>query len=227
MKIDFTTLRKKWTRPPSNLFPTGTRAYKGFQGSGKTLSMVHDALQLFNEFENCMLFSNIKLKLESNRYKYFDDTDGLAEAISYRNGRAGVLVLIDEAHLFFNKKTGISLDVLTAISQQRKDRRTIFISSQIWEDLDISLRKQVKYIINCRNILTKWQLNTVHDGESLHWDKMAGNYVANKLYSTLFKHNNELYEYYDTYQKIVKNNEYNRQNIVNITTFEKKVTEKT
>lgn len=211
MKIDFATLRKKWTRPPANLFPTGTRAYKGFQGSGKTITMVHDALEIFSKFPNSLLFSNVLLNIADKRYTYFNDVEGMKEAISCRNGRAGVIVLIDEAHLFFNKKTGISFDVLTAISQQRKDRRKILISSQIWEDLDISLRKQVKEIVNCRNIFRKWQINTVHDGEDLHWDKMEGNYCARKLYTYLYKHNDELYNIYDTYQKIVTNDEYKRE----------------
>lgn len=210
MKIDFATLRKKWSRPPKHQFPTGTRAYKGFQGSGKTLTMVHDAIEIFNEFENCHLFSNVLINTENPRYHYFNDVEGMKQAISFRNGRGGVIVLIDEAHLFFNKKTGISFDVLTAISQQRKDRRKMLISSQIWEDLDISLRKQVKEIVNCRNFFGKWQINTVHDGEDLHWDKMEGNYVARKIETYIFKHNDELYQKYDTYQKIVTNDEYTR-----------------
>lgn len=210
MKIDFATFKKKWTRPPKHQFPTGTRAYKGFQGSGKTLTMVHDAIAIHDAFPNCMVFSNVIIDgLE--RYKYFNDDMGLKEAISYRNGRAGVLVIIDEAHLYFNKKGGISLDMLTAISQQRKDRRKILISSQIWEDLDISLRKQVKEVVNCRCIFGKIQINTIHDGEDLHWDKTESAYVARKLYTYIFKHNDELYKRYNTYQKIVTNEEYKRE----------------
>lgn len=211
MKIDFTTLRKKWSRPPKHQFPTGTRAYKGFQGSGKTLTMIHDALELFNAFPNSHLFSNVLININDKRYHYFNDVNGMAEAISFQNGRAGVIVLVDEAHLFFNKKRGISLDVLTAISQQRKDRRKILISSQIWEDLDVSLRKQVKEIVNCRNFLNKWQINIIHDGETLHWDKTEGAYIAKKMYTYIYKHNNELYNMYNTYQKIVTNDEYTRQ----------------
>lgn len=227
MKIDFATLRKKWSRPPKHQFPTGTRAYKGFQGSGKTLTMVHDAIELYNAFPNSQFFSNVMIKgLDEKRYHYFNDVNGMKEAISCKNGRSGVIVLIDEAHLFFNKKTGISFDVLTAISQQRKDRRKMLISSQIWEDLDISLRKQVKEIVNCRNILRKWQINTIHDGESLHWDKQENAYTANKLYTYIFKHNDELYQQYDTYQKIVTNDEYTREMSgrgVNIITVENKI----
>lgn len=116
--------------------------------------------------------------------------------------------MLDEAHLYFGRKDGIPLDVLTCISQQRKDRRRLVFSSQIWEELDISLRKQVKEIVHCRCILGKIQINTVSDGETLHYDKMLGQYVADKKYTEIFKHNNEYYTRYDTYQKIITNDQY-------------------
>lgn len=212
MKIYFATLVKKWSRQPKGQFPTGTRAYKGFQGSGKTLSMVFYALELLNEYPTSIIYTNVAIKgIPKERYKFIDDDSILLEGLRISRGRNGVILLLDEAHLFFNKKKGISLDILTAISQQRKDRRKLIISSQIWEDLDISLRKQVKEVVNCRNIFNKWQINTVHDGESLHWDKNESAYVAKKLYTEIWKHNDEIYNRYNTYQKIVNNTDYSRE----------------
>lgn len=116
--------------------------------------------------------------------------------------------MLDEAHLYFGRKDGIPLDLLTCISQQRKDRRRLVFSSQIWEELDLSLRKQVKEIVHCRCIFGKIQVNTVSDGETLHYDKQTSSFVANKLYTEIFKHNNDYYKRYDTFQKIVTNEEY-------------------
>lgn len=207
MKVDWISFRKKYVRPPQNLFPIGSIVFKGFQGSGKTLSMVHYVQLLKNQFPKCHIYSNVIIKnLDYIRIK--NDND-LSLALSDSNASDGVVVLLDEAHLFFNKKRGISLDVLTAISQQRKDRRRIVLSSQIWEELDISLRKQVKHIVSCHSF-GHIQVNTIYDGESLHWDKMQSAYVANKIYTEVFKHNKELYDSYDTYQKIVNNTEYSR-----------------
>ena len=62
MKIDWNTFTKKYTRPKKNLFPTGSRVYKGFQGSGKTLSMVKYALDLHKKFPDCLIFSNVHIK---------------------------------------------------------------------------------------------------------------------------------------------------------------------
>ena len=61
MKVDFSSFTKHWTRPEPNQFPTGSRVYKGYQGSGKTLSMVKYAQEIVKQFPDCAVFSNIKL----------------------------------------------------------------------------------------------------------------------------------------------------------------------
>lgn len=209
MKIYFDTFKKKYIRPKSGQFPVGTIVFKGFQGSGKTLSMVHYVFELQKQFPKCIVFSNVIIRGLKN-FHFLENDDAVAEAISATNGSHGVVLLLDEAHLFFNKKNGISLDVLTAISQQRKDRRRIILSSQIWEELDVSLRKQVKHIVNCTCRFGKFQFNSYSDGETLSYDKMSSQYVAKHLFTEVFKHNQELYNSYDTYQKIIRNNDYSR-----------------
>lgn len=211
MKIYYDTFPKKYTRPAPNQFPTGSRVYKGFQGSGKTLSMVKYALDIHKKFPKCIIFSNVIIHgIDKEHYRFITDEKMLKYALSIKRGADGVLVLLDEAHLYFNKKGGISLDVLTCISQQRKDRRRLVFSSQIWEELDISLRKQVKEIVSCSCLFGKFQINTISDGESLTYDKLQGCYTAKKIRTEIFKHNNELYSAYDTYQKIISNDDYDR-----------------
>lgn len=210
MKIDWPTFRKKYIKPKGVQFPVGSIVFKGFQGSGKTLSMVHYVFQLQKQFPKCIIYSNVIIRGLKQFHLVENDRD-VAEAISAQNGPDGVVLLLDEAHLFFNKKTGISLDVLTAISQQRKDRRRIILSSQIWEELDISLRKQVKHIVSCTCRFGRIQVNSISDGETLEYDKMISKYTAKHLYTEVFKHNQELYDSYDTFQKIVRNDQYSRQ----------------
>ena len=94
----------------------------GYQGQGKSLSMVDYAFRVKEAFPNCIVYSNIKLF--GIDYNFIFSDEDVKEALSVQNGADGVLVLLDEAHLYFGKKTGIGLEVLTAISQQRKDRRS-------------------------------------------------------------------------------------------------------
>lgn len=205
MRIDFQSFRH---RAPKSLigFPTGTRVYKGFQGSGKTLSMVHYCLKMLEKYPKCLCYSNIAI--DHARVLLFHSNDELEKILQVKNGADGVLILLDEAHLFFNKKKGISIDFLAAISQQRKNRVHIVMSSQIWEELDISLRKQVKEIVNCRSIFRTIILNSVSDGETLSYDKQQGEYVAQKKYTYIFHMTKREAEMYDTLQTISRNDEY-------------------
>ena len=208
IKIDWNSFKEKYIRPKKGEFPTGTRVYKGFQGSGKTLSMLNDILQCRKIFPKAIIYSNLIIK--NLDYTFIKDTEDFRWAMSKTNGKDGILIAIDEAHLFFNKKDGIPLDVLTCISQQRKDRRKIFFTTQIWEELDISLRKQVKEVVSCRKI-GHIQINNVIDGESVKFDKMLGTWTGQTLEYNIYKHNENLYKRYDTYQKIFSNEEYHRE----------------
>lgn len=206
MKIDWESFGKKLKKDHTKTFPTGTRVYCGHQGSGKTLSLCNYAFYIKMHFPKSVIFSNVKLF--GIEYIPISSTSDLKSAIRFKNGSDGVLIILDEAHLYFGRKGGIPLDVLTCISQQRKDRRRLVFSSQIWEELDISLRKQVKEIVTCKNFFQYIQFNRVSDGETLHYDKLLGEFVADKLYYEVFKHNNDYYNRYDTFQKIITNEEY-------------------
>lgn len=205
MRVDLDSFTR---RAPQAIkgFPTGTRVYKGFQGSGKTLSMVHYALRILQDYPDCVCYSNIIIKHE--RVNLFFTNDELEQILNLEVGEKGLLLLLDEAHLFFNKKRGISLDFLTAISQQRKNRFHIIMSSQIWEELDISLRKQVKTIVNCHSLFRTIIINDISDGETLTYDKMEGSYVAKKLYTYIFHMTRNETRLYDTYQRISRNDDY-------------------
>lgn len=209
MRVDFASFKKKYNRPDNNSFPVGSTVYKGHQGNGKSLSMCHDAFELQNRFPNCHVYSNMIIRGLNNFHLIQKDED-LEEALAVSHGADGTLLILDEAHLYFHKSSGIPMDVLTCISEQRKDRRSMFFSTQIWEEMDISLRKQVKYIVDCRTLFRKFQINTYYRGYTLHYDKLQSAYVADKVETRIYKHNQELYDSYDTLQKIVRNSEYSR-----------------
>lgn len=213
LKFDFSSFFRK---APEKLdgFPVGSRVYKGFQGSGKTLSMVHYTLKMLEQYPDCLCFSNICIN--HPRVSYFSTPEELKKILTISNGAAGVLVVLDEAHLFWGRKAGISLDVLTAISQQRKDRRRIVLSSQIWEELDISLRKQVKEIVQCNSFMRTIIINRIYDGETLSYDKMQSQYVADLKDIYIYHMTREEVAKYDTYQKIVSNEDYNRSSSSNL-----------
>lgn len=208
ISIDFKSLIKKKSKDPKNQFPTGTRAYKGHQGFGKSLSMTVYVFKLQEQFPDCVIFSNIYMTGLKN-FHYTKTDQEVYQGLTYTNGDKGVINVIDECHLFCNKKTGISIDFLTQISQQRKERRKIIISSQIWEDLDISLRKQVPEIVTCKKI-GNLQINLISDGQQLHYNKQNSQYEAPLSAIEIYKRNDEYFSRYNTYQKIETNEFYKR-----------------
>lgn len=203
--INFESFKFRLEIDRSKKFPMGSRIYTGHQGMGKTLSMVEYAFRVKRAFPKCKLYSNIILC--DIDYIYIKTDKILEEALNFQNGDDGVLILLDEAHLYFGKKNGIPLEVLGAISQQRKDRKRIVFSSQIWEELDISLRKQVKEIVSCKCLFNRLQWNTIKDGYTLQYNKLKSEYEAERIGYDIFKHSNELYNKYDTRQKILRNEE--------------------
>lgn len=209
IKIDLKSFKEPGIREEKNQFPIGTRAYHAFQGRGKTLSAVKYIKDIKEQFPNSIIFSNVEIKGIKNFY-FCQTDDDIYFALNFENGKNGVLVFIDEAHLFFNKKTGVPLDVLQQISQQRKERRRIVITSQIWEDLPVELRKQVPEIVRCKNI-GNTQINKITNGETLRYDKRESQYVADTIGWEIFKRTRRLCESYNTNAKILTNREYHRE----------------
>lgn len=207
MIIDWSSFTKKYTRPKGKQFPLGMTVYKGLQGSGKSLSLTKDAFDIKKEFPDSVVFSN--MFLSGIEYNLYSSTSDLIDALQYRNGNDGVLIIIDEAQNYFNKKTGVPIEVMSQMCQNRKNRRCILMTSQIWEDLDVMLRKQVKTVVNCKKVFNI-QINTYHNGEELSFDKMTGEYVAPKKFTKIFKHNNQYYERYNTLEVIQTNETYQR-----------------
>lgn len=207
MNIDWSSFIKKYTRPKGRMFPLGMTVYKGLQGSGKSLSLCKDAFDIKHDFPNCVVFSN--MFLNGIEYNFYSSVSDLIQALEFKNGDDGVLIIIDEAQNYFNKKTGVPIEVMSQMCQNRKNRRCILMTSQIWEDLDVMLRKQVKTVVNCRKVFNV-QINTYHNGEELSFDKQSGEYVAPKKFTKIFKHNNEYYARYNTLEVIQTNETYNR-----------------
>lgn len=205
LKIDKKSFKEKFVKDKTRKPPMGLRIYTAPQGGGKTLSMVHDALELINEFPKMKVVSNIKIKDIENLY-LFQGASGLKKALkSCKNGENGVLMIVDEFQLFASKKEGVPVEVFQALCQQRKQRRFMMGTAQDWEDVDVSTRKKVKEVVKCRTILGKIQLNSIYDGYSIKYDKKNNSWECIQIGTAIFKHNQKLYDKYDTYAEISTN----------------------
>ena len=210
--------------------PTGTVVYVGKQGSGKTASAVYHVLfKLHKRYPKAIIVSNLAFTgmdglgfgdstelaailrhiNTEKQYISFNDIDQLALALTeINNGKYGVIYLIDEIHTYFNSKDSknIPMYVFNEISQQRKQRKAIIGTSQLFMRAAIALREQCMYVIACNTymgVLTRQKAYEGDDIEDFYSSKAmrAGKAISAKR-TGWFVQTRELRESYDTYQKV-------------------------
>lgn len=211
-----------------DFFPlTGTHIFTGFQGSGKTISVVRLVQKLQQQYPKSILISNVDLKkLQARRFTNVHELKNQAEAIkllndgSYlafndveqlllalteiNNDKYGVIYLIDEMHIYFNSlgSKNIPLEVFTEIAQQRKQRKLILGCSQVFMRLAKPFREQCSSMVMCStHLFSMFTVLRLYDPSLLNIDDM-GRLHGDCLKLSWFWQSRELRESYDTFQKV-------------------------
>jgi len=139
-----------------------------------------------------------------NRVFPFNDSDDL---LRYSNLTEGVIYLIDEIQLYFNslESKNINIDVMTEVAQQRKQRKHIVATSQVFSRMAKPLREQFSTVVKCNNYFGLIQRNMYLRTEDIETDEdfTDPHGAVDKI--ELFFHKVEDYESYDTYYKILRN----------------------
>lgn len=149
--------------------------------------------------------------LFSRKYKYICiEYDGLDCLKNVSNGEYGVVYFIDEIHLELNslESKNIDIEVIIEISQQRKQRKKIIGTSQIYFRLAKPLREQIFDIVICKNFFGCLQYNKSVDGFKTREENGKLKYEVK--HRTFYFHTYEMYNRYDTYAKMKRyNNQWN------------------
>ena len=178
MKIDWRSFTKKFIKDPDS-FPFGMVFYDGVMGSGKSLTMVHDALEICKKYDDVLLISNIQFKVKTGAKEviYFQTVDELITALEYSQNLKHTWVIIDEALTYFAENGGIDPALMNKITQSRSCRRLICLGSQQFKRVNNRLRDFSMQTIQCRNF-GRFQINSVRDDRKLHWDKEEMDFVG-------------------------------------------------
>lgn len=179
---------------------TGINIFCGPQGSGKSLSMIHYLKPILKDYPKAIVVTNIEFNFPvSNvvkKYEGFED-------FKIENGIYGVIYVLDEIHLILNslESKGVPLSVIVELSQQRKQRKLILGSSQVYSRMAKPLREQIRNVIMCKNYFSLFQFNYLIDAFQTE-EGNDGKLKYSKVKSSFFFHSKEDYIAYDTYKKM-------------------------
>ena len=194
-KIDFAR------ENPDYFKPEGILIFCGSQGSGKTLSAVQYIKKVCEAYPKAILVTNVEI-FGLSPHTQVIEYDGLDCLKNVENGQKGVIYFIDEIHLELNslESKNIDMDTIVELSQQRKQRKHIVGTSQVYMRMAKPLREQVKDIVLCKNYFHLFQYNKLIDGFESHEEN--GKLVCDIVGTYMWFHSPELYKSYDTYAKM-------------------------
>lgn len=143
--------RKQAKANPERMPCDGIICFCGEQGSGKTLSAVNYAYNLCKAYPKAWVCTNLSLTwdLENHIIPY----TGPEQMLSLDNEDYGILFLLDEMHIEFNslESKGMDVHIFELVSQQRKSRKHIVGTSQVFGRLAKPFREQFKMAVCCDN----------------------------------------------------------------------------
>lgn len=126
----------------------GFTFFVGRQGSGKTSAMVEYLKRMRAHYPDCIIVCNFKCK-----YADFVMVDWL-DLLNVRNGIKGVIFAIDEIHSEYSSASSkdVPENLISEISQQRKQRVKIVGTAQFYSRVAKPLREQSTTVVTCSNL---------------------------------------------------------------------------
>lgn len=137
----------------------GVTCYCGRQGSGKTIGVVEKLERIKQAYPECIICTNI------NYLKQDLPLTSWLQLLYLRNGDKGVVFVIDEVQnqgLDWSKFPDVLLQVIT---MQRKQKIKIFLTSQVYKNVVIQLRRQCFDVVECKTFLGRWSRQKCYDAE--------------------------------------------------------------
>lgn len=184
-------------RDPDAFKESGIVIYVGSQGSGKTISMVHDVLMLKHKYQKVKIMGNLAFSGSDQELTKPDDL------LLFTNGIYGVITPIDELGVLFSarKFKDFPVEMCQVIFENRKSRRLLLGTVQKIHLMDKNLRCQVSMIKKC---FTLFGCISGYIRQIPSFDS-EGNIISTRFAGIhFFIQSNDLRNCYDTYEVIRK-----------------------
>lgn len=188
----------RFNRKPGEFMEYGLHLVCGEQGSGKTTSVVDLLLNRWKkQYPFLKIYTNLDYKYENGKITHWKDL--LSEQRS--NGIYGVVNVIDEIQSWFSslQSKDFPPEMLGEISQQRKQRKCIVGTAQVFGRVAKPIREQTSFVYLPFTIAGC--LTVVRVSKPIYYDETT--FTFKKYIRTyFFVHTPKLRNAFDTYKRI-------------------------
>lgn len=193
------TFLKKGLKPVDDRF--GVYFITGRQGSGKTYYSVDLLLQQDSALLN-KVYSNIhSLKIPNININYFNKVTDI-----YYNEEKYCVFLLDEIARKYDRNSKTDTQFYAWLNQSRKKKRIVILVTQEWRELPMWIRRPAKYMISTKKTPILYKLgfytSIVGDAENMVFNKDEGEYECPPIQYIIYKRNEEIASYYDTFEAV-------------------------
>lgn len=188
---------------PDALGVSGLICFCGVQGSGKTLSAVLYLKNLMRQYPKALVVSNITLSDQICDQKKIIPYTGIQQMHDLQNGDYGVIFLLDEIQIEFNslESKQMNIPVFELVCQQRKQRKHIIGTTQVFARLAKPFREQFKYCVLCDNFFGSIFTQRIYTAENVAYEDDVKTELTPKATKVYFASPQD-FELYDTYQVV-------------------------
>ena len=186
-----------FNRDPDFYKEYGVHVIAGKQGSGKTVTLAYLLRYYKQWYPNLKVKTNFGYKQEDGQIEHWSDM------VASNNGTYGEIDCIDEVQNWFNSLASKDFppEMMTEITQQRKQRKSILCTSQVFTRIAKAIREQTYLLyepITAFGCLTIVRVFSV----LLNADGLSEKKKLRKIF--FFVQDDELRSPFDTYKKIEK-----------------------
>ena len=188
-------IKDKLEEDPEEFKEFGVRFICGEQGSGKTVFLTKYLLDLKKRYPKLKIQTNYNFRYEDNKISHWKDV------VERNNGIYGYVCVLDEVQNWFNSLASKNFppEMMTEISQQRKQRKLFLCTSQVFGRVAKPIREQAMLVYEP---LTIFGCVTIVKCYKPYFDDTGALVKKKPRGFQFFVHNSTIRESYDTYKKV-------------------------
>lgn len=184
-------------RDPDEFKEHGLHMFCGEQGAGKTTAVVAKLIELKHRYPAAKIRTNMNYLHEDGQINHWK------ELVQNDNGIYGQVEVLDEIQTWFSslQSKDFPPEMITEISQQRKQRKMIIGTAQVFSRIAKPIREQTTFVYLPMTIFGC--LTIVRVSKPQFWDDETQTFKR-YLRTYFFVHTKEIRNAFDTYKKIEK-----------------------